>query len=445
MRWLPQGTFARTVMLIAVVMTVNLAATYLIVTLYVVRPSIQQLSYLLGHQVQTTQLLEQEAAQQGTPMLDAYLELSNIREHTPVAAAERGLDNAMHYRFLSAYISEVLEEPAEVRVSSSGQFTVWVRPESRVNWLEVPLATFTEGQFSPLVFYLLLIGLLSLGGAALIASWLNRPLKQLERAAQTIGHGSYPGELSPDGTREIQAVTRAFNKMTRSIDRMESDRALLLAGISHDLRTPLSRLRLAVEMLSAEQAQDPMTESIVQDIDDIDAIIGQFTEFARAREPAQFSRADLNSIIEQVVHSYQAEAPDDIHLELADLPLVQLHPVAIKRVLYNLLSNALRYGKPPVRVASGYWPKAAQVWFEVQDAGPGIAREQQTDMFEPFTQGDSARGGEGSGLGLAIVKRFTNLHRGELYVGSQVGAQTGFRIRIILPLSQSRPDSDSHD
>ena len=225
------------------------------------------------------------------------------------------------------------------------------------------------------------------------------------------------------------AVTRAFNHMSKGIRELENDRNLLMAGVSHDLRTPLTRIRLAAEMMPED---DTLAQGIVEDIDDMNDIIDQFIDYVRLDQQEKSSRESLNELIEQTV----ANVPDswEKHFELAlgNLPLVWLRPLSMKRVIVNLLENAERYGKQNVLVSSGYNKKQKSVWFSVSDDGPGIPEEQQAKLFQPFMQGDKARGGVGSGLGLAIIKRIVDRHDGCITLTNR--PEGGLCVRIELPL-----------
>jgi len=435
MRILPQTAFGRTVLIIAGVLTLNLAATYVMIVVYVVTPSIKQISSLMGKQVEVAELFERNFPGWSDSLHHDYMMITGVNRLTEEEARQQGLEQATYYSFISRYLSQEIDQPAEVRVGLSGTVNFWVQVEDSEVWYQVPLSGLEDSQFSPLLFYLFLIGGLSVAGGAWLARWLNRPLDRLQQAAAKVGHGEYPGQLKEDGAKEVVAVTRAFNRMSKGINQMESDRALLLAGISHDLRTPLTRLRLATEMmdeLTENETDRLLFEGVVQDIDDMNDIIDQFSDFVRARSASSFEPSDLNTLIEEAVKSNQYIDSDRIQLELKRLPEAEILPVAVKRILSNLISNAKRYGKEPITIRSGSSRKQDTVWFEIEDAGQGIPEAEMESMFEPFTQGNKARGTEGSGLGLAIVRRLVQLHRGRLDVAPK-SESSGFRIRITLP------------
>lgn len=438
-RWFPRTAFARTVALIAFVLVVNQAVSYLMIALYVVKPGVQQIVYLIGGQIQTRALIDElDDSAQARELTRQYEALRGIEVFSLEQAQAAGIAYTHPYRFLANELSRVLDEPVEVRVSGEGAMYFWVRTESRPDvWQRILLTEIDEHAFSPVLFYLFLIGTLSVLGGIWFARWLNRPLLALQAAARKIASGQYPGPLEERGASEIVQVTRAFNQMSRGIERLEQDRALLLAGISHDLRTPLTRIRLATEMMPL--SEDYLVEGIVHDIDDMNAIIDQFIEYVRAGDKTSFSEEDLNVLIQDVVEGLQYIGDEIIELELADLPLVPMQPVSMKRVLSNIIDNARHYGAAPIHIRTGVEgdsarPEKAKVWFEICDSGSGIEPSQMDDVFEPFTQGNKARGGEGSGLGLAIVKRFVQLHQGKVSLRNQ--ASSGLCVRVELPLVQ---------
>ncbi|WP_157980942.1 two-component system sensor histidine kinase EnvZ [Aliidiomarina shirensis] len=417
--------FARTMALIAAVLVLNLALTYIVLTVYVVKPGVNQLSYLLARHVLVAQWAEQQSNERVKININ---QLSGVESFSYAEAQQNGLLQATPYSFLSELFYETLNESAEIRIGSQDRLYIWVQTSSNPRWFRVPMAYLDDGRFSPLIVFLLLIGLFSVIGAAWFARSLNQPLKRLEYAAEQMVRGDYPQRLPEKGASELQAVIRAFNRMTRTMSQVEDDRALLLAGISHDLRTPLTRIRLAAEMMDDS---DPLVEGIISDIDDLNGILAQFSDFARARERVGFEFCNLNDLLKEVVTSSQYIEQDLINLNLQRLPDMELQPVAIKRIIANLMVNAKRYGSQPFEIQSGLSFDEEYVWFSIRDHGVGIPEEQLESMFEPFTRGNTARSDEGSGLGLAIVKRFTLMHSGKIEARNETDG--GLNIKISLP------------
>lgn len=442
-RWLPRTAFARTIALIAIVLVINQAVSYLMIAVYVVKPGVQQIVYLVGGNLQARELLESVESPEREHLLRQYEAQGGALRWTALEAQHYGLEYAKNYDFLADELSYVLGQPVTVRVTSHATTDLWVQLAQDPNyWYQVVLSELDDQALSPLVFYLVLIGSLSVLGGVIFARWLNKPLKALQAAAKKIAGGDDPGRLEERGASEVMQVTRAFNQMSRGIQRLEKDRALLLAGISHDLRTPLTRIRLATEMMPA--SEDNLVEGIVHDIDDMNAIIDQFIDYVRARDHGNFTYENLNRLIEETVDSHHyvqnsAQAPAFTLQLHANLPLVPMQAVAIKRVLSNILDNAQHYGDWPITIRTGLSEadglsdiSSARVWVEVVDSGEGIAEHQLEEVAEPFMQGNLARGDEGSGLGLAIVKRFVQLHGGQIKLANQPGA--GLCVRVELPV-----------
>lgn len=440
MRLFPRSAFARTMALIAVLLLVNQVVSYIMIGLYVVKPSMQQISSVVARQVEGILALDQWLVEEDIPLeqrqrlVESYTEATGVEGIAESQAAHFGLHEATTYNFLSAQLSELLQARTEVRISQGSHYRVWLRTENLPGyWLVFNLDSFDEARFSPLLFYLIIIGSLSVIGGMIFTNWQNRPLKALEAAAQQIGRGDYPAPLSERGSSEIIAVTQAFNQMVQGVKQLEQDRAILMAGISHDLRTPLTRIRLATEMMP--ESEDYLAEGIIGDIDDMNAIIDQFIDYVRIDTAADHEQNNLNYIVEDVV----AHVPDSWHTKIEvqyqPLPNIGVREVSIKRVLLNLLENAERYGRERVLVETGYDKERDAVWLKVSDDGPGIPANQVEYLLQPFTQGDKARSTKGSGLGLTIVKRLVERHQGRVLFGisPRLG---GLMVRVELPVQR---------
>lgn len=277
-----------------------------------------------------------------------------------------------------------------------------------------------------------LVLVLSLIGATLIVARVNRPLKELTRAAAEVGRGRTPRPVPETGPAEIRTLAGAFNQMTEDLRRADNERALLLAGVSHDLRTPLSRIRLGLEMLQGKD-DAALTSGMVQDIDDIDAAINQFLDFARAGqgEPV-LNDGDLNALIRGIGERY-ARSGKALDLQLASLPPLPIRPLAAQRLITNLIDNALRHSNSDVEIRTAIENGWAVI--DVLDRGPGIPPEDIERMMRPFTRMNSARSGSGTGLGLAIVERIAQMHGGEVRLAPRDGG--GLHARVKLPLART--------
>jgi len=266
---------------------------------------------------------------------------------------------------------------------------------------------------------------LSLLAAYFLVSHLNRPLRALAQAAGAIGKGEIPDPVPESGPEEIRTLSHAFNEMAKDLARLDADRALILAGVSHDLRTPLSRLRLGLEMSGADaQLKDGMTA----DIEEMDRIINQFLDFARTDGGEALQHADLAAITAEVAEHYRRHGRT-VATELPRVPELPLQAMAMRRVLLNLVDNALRYGGKEVSVAVRAEDGAAVL--DVADRGPGIPAAEAERLKQPFTRLEVARSDKGgAGLGLAIVERVVRAHRGSFELLAREGGGLIARIRL---------------
>jgi two-component system osmolarity sensor histidine kinase EnvZ len=277
--------------------------------------------------------------------------------------------------------------------------------------------------------------LLSLIGAVVITRLINRPLALLSRAAADLGSGRQPPPLPEAGPVEIRTVNESFNRMVADLGKLEADRAVLLAGISHDLRTPLTRLRLEVEMAKVPQeARDAMTG----DIEQIDGIVHQFLDYARREPQAPAEDIELAPLLEAAVRRARIDAQplSRVDLRLAPAVRVRGHRTELDRAVDNLLTNAARYGRDPqsgvLNVTVSLLRDDDTAIVGIADNGPGVPTDQIERLMRPFERGDAARSGSGgAGLGLPIVQRIARMHGGDLRL--LANAPHGLRAELTLP------------
>lgn len=298
-------------------------------------------------------------------------------------------------------------------------------------WVRLPRERIERTEQLRWIGWGVLILLLSVAGAFAIVVRINRPLRELTRAATAIGHGDVPPPVVESGPTEVRTLSRAFNQMATDLQRADADRALLLAGVSHDLRTPLSRIRLGVEMLD-DTTDASLREGMVQDVEDIDAVINQFLDFARVTgEPGSISELDLNELVHSVVERYVRQGKR-VSARSAVIPVLHLPPLAMQRLLTNLIDNALRHGSDEVEVATS--SENGRVRLSVLDRGPGIPAADTERMLQPFTRLNEARSTTGSGLGLAIVDRIVKMHDGTVQLLAREGGGLEARIEFPAPV-----------
>ncbi len=279
---------------------------------------------------------------------------------------------------------------------------------------------------------------LALLGAVVISRLINQPLARLTAATRLIANGQRPRPLPEKGPAEIRDANRSFNQMVADLERVESDRAVILAGISHDLRTPLARMQLEVEMA---QLDDAARSGIQSDLAQMDAIIAQFLEYARPDEGVEREAVDLAGLLSE--SAGEAERLPDVRVktEISDRVKVLGNPTDLKRLVGNLVENARRYGKTPLTETAEIELRCRadghEAIVEIADNGPGVPEDDLERLSRPFTRLDAARSqANGAGLGLAIVERIVKRHHGSLRLANR--STGGLRITISLPLAGGR-------
>jgi two-component system osmolarity sensor histidine kinase EnvZ len=341
------------------------------------------------------------------------------------------LPNDPYIQMIAAVIRQRLGEDTLVTLNHLGLPGLWVSFSIGQDdfWVVIPRIQILRPFPWQWLGWVGLVALLSLVGAYLIAARINRPLRQLAAAANKLRQGETPHKLPVAGTEEMREVNHTFNEMSAALARLDTERRLLLAGVSHDLRTPLARLRLAVEMLPDEETAS-LKNGMVKDITDMDEIISQFLDFVRGVEGEPSQMIDINTLLKELAERH-IRAGRQLHLKLAPTHLASLRPLAMQRLLDNLVDNAFAYSAGEVTVRTEI--TASSIIVSVLDNGPGIPLSQMVRLLRPFERLDTARGNEGgSGLGLAIADRIAKLHKGQLELINR--PQGGLEARVTLPI-----------
>ncbi|AHI78500.1 putative oxidative stress related two component system, sensor kinase [Burkholderia thailandensis USAMRU Malaysia  len=279
---------------------------------------------------------------------------------------------------------------------------------------------------------------LSLIGSAFITSLVNQPFSRLALAARKVGSGQTPEPLPERGMGVAAETNRSFNQMVRDLEQLEADRALMLAGISHDLRTPLARLRLETEMSPSDQATK---DAMVDDIEQMDRIIAAFIDYAR---PAQRTPepVDLSQIAREVAARIVSEDGVQLDIRLAPAAVIEADETDMRRVIGNLVENARKYGQSKkdgvARISLETRVTHARVELVVTDEGPGIPEDQLPLVMRPFYRVDAARSkADGTGLGMAIVLRLVNRYRGTLRLRNRAPG-AGLEVTLEFPTAKAR-------
>ena len=428
--WFPQSFFARTLWLVLVVVLFSKALT---------------LVYLLMNE---DVLVDRQYSHGAALTLRAYWAASpEEREHIAEAASLRKVQvahvppNEQHWPYSEIFLRQMQSElgpETQVRLRVQNPPALWVlAPALGADWIEVPLYPHPlRGQkIWDVLGWFLGIGLLSTAAAWIFVRQLNAPLKNLVLAARYLGKGRSVRLPVGNTPSEMTEVYGAFNQMADELEQAARERELMLAGVSHDLRTPLTRLRLSLELMSGDAE---LAEDMIRDVEDMDAILDQFIAFIRDGRDEPLESIELSGLIAELAAPYN-QHERRVQLKIEALPALQLRRVSFKRLLINLIENALRYGGAPVSIEARLAGDsgAPYVILSVCDKGPGIDEAELGEIFNPFIRGDRARGGKGAGLGLAIVKRIAAQHGGSIELRNR--AEGGLEARVCLPVGLLLP------
>ncbi|MBI0328143.1 ATP-binding protein [Burkholderia plantarii] len=279
---------------------------------------------------------------------------------------------------------------------------------------------------------------LSLLGSAFITSLVNQPFSRLAHAARKVGAGQMPEPLPERGMGVAAETNRSFNQMVRDLEQLDADRALMLAGISHDLRTPLARLRLETEMSPSDQATK---DAMVDDIEQMDRIIAAFIDYARPLQQRTLEPVDLSLIAHDVGARLANEGGVQITTRLAPAAVVEADETDMRRVIGNLVENARKYGLSQAdgiaRITIETRASHARVEVVVRDEGPGIPDDQLPLVMRPFYRVDAARSNaDGTGLGMAIVLRLVGRYRGTLKLRNRT-PEPGLEVSLDFPTGKA--------
>lgn len=433
MKLAPRTLLGRTVLVIGAVLLASQLAVFQLVRLYTRGPLLEQMASQVARQLHTiSAALETLQENDREEFLELLEDTDGIRVIPDLAGTLPS--NEPQSQVLQSFADSLkaqLGEDVEFFVQRDHGKALWVRLQVGKDkyWVSIPRSQIERAPpwlwFGWAVFSAFLV----LIGAYLLVRRVNQPLRELAQAAKHLGEGKTPPTLPVSGPTEIREVSRAFNQMADDIRRHDDERALLLAGVSHDVRTPLARLRVSLDV-AGEGLDAELRDGMIQDIAEIDAIVGQFLNFARSAAEESPQRLQLNSLVEATAKRY-AGLDHPVKMETAALPPLLLRPLAMQRLLDNLLGNAIRYSdSSAIVIRTGL--EAGRATLSVLDRGPGIPLDQVEHLKRPFTRGESARTGGGhAGLGLAIVDRIATIHGATLALLPRDGG--GLEARITFP------------
>ncbi|HZZ06445.1 ATP-binding protein [Paraburkholderia sp.] len=440
-RALPKTLLARNILLLIVLVMLSQICVLGVLLHYVQRPRVERAATVFATYVTTLDNLLQATPPGARADLTARLD---ARAQLPAEAAVKPPPGLMHaYR---TYQRDVFLEslrahlPADMpaRWQSEGGQRLWIRMRAPADaphtpyWIALPIPEDAQGAGLDAAILLSLgLGALAALTGYVIQRHLNQPLQELTRAARRVSAGETPAPLPTDGPAEIATVSSAFNQMTHALQQAEATRALMLAGISHDIRTPLTKLRLSMAMAMPDGSDSSFVVAAESYLDQIETILQQFMDYAGSGEREAAEPGDLNALIERLAGDF-AGLGHEFELLLAALPAIAYRPISMMRLLMNLMQNAIVYGGTGLAVRS--WATSEAVYVSVGDRGKGLSAAELEQLKAPFQRGRNARTHSGgTGLGLAIVERIARLHGGSLQFHAREGG--GLEVWVVLPLT----------
>jgi two-component system osmolarity sensor histidine kinase EnvZ len=326
------------------------------------------------------------------------------------------LEAALHEAFQAPFTMDWTSDPRSVLISlqvSDGVLHI-VAPRKRLYSTTIYL-------FVPWVVG---TALLLFAVAALFMRNQVRGIRRLARAAEAFGLGRDIPPIRPEGATEVRQAAAAFNRMQDRIRRFLTQRTEMLAGVSHDLRTPLTRLRLTLAMLPKDDAWDEDVIEMTADVEEMERMVGGYLAFARGEGTEQAKPVDLSAMLTDVATAARRGGAN-IEIKVPDTLTVSLRADAVKRAITNLVDNARRHAG---RVMVSAVARGRSVLVNVDDDGPGIAADRREDVFRPFQSGSTG----GTGLGLTIARDIVRAHGGDISLeDSPLG---GLRARVRLPV-----------
>lgn len=427
--WL-RSIFVRNALALIVLVLVSQAFAFGVYLFFIQRPRVDDAAALTAVQIRTlTRLLSALPEDQR----EAQLKAINGVSQSEVPSADEGSETSVNplASYFASRLSAELGRDEQVRWEHDDERRVWARlhVHDEYYWIRLSGGP-TASRNLPWTLICLLLGIATFPalGAFLIHRPVERLLRRLVRGADTIEQGTWPEAVPVEGPHELAVVADSFNRMATTLQDLEVTRAEMLAGISHDIRTPLTKLRMA---LFAPEAFEAPLASAERFLDQIDVIVQQFIDFARgwATEPAK--PGDLNGLIEQLAADY-AGLGYGFELSLGALPPVPFRPVGMQRLLMNLMQNAAAHGRVGLAIATSATSDAVTI--DVKDRGPGVPDAMLPLIRRPFRRGAQSDQYGGTGLGLAIADRIAKQHDGSLDLFRNV--PTGLVVRVRLPGGQ---------
>ena len=343
--------------------------------------------------------------------------------------------------FLSMVVKKIKQDLGEDTIVTLNHYDIpgiWVSFEigDGLFWAVIPRNVFDRPFPWHWIGWGIVVFLVSISGAYFLTTRINKPLNLLINATSKLKKGLPFKKIPEDTATEFKEVTKAFNEMASNLAKSENERRFIMGSVSHDIRTPLTRMKLSLEMLPKKSAF--LKESMDQDIDEINQIINQFLDFVRGFDDEPISSLNFGNFLTELKKQHAILGHDLKISKITrskDIPknlFIDVRPLAFKRLFDNLINNGVKFSKSnKIELVAKLYDEKIEI--NVLDNGPGIPKAQREKLLEPFERLDQARGSiGGSGLGLAIANRIVLVHNGKMeLINRRTG---GLNVKLTFPL-----------
>ncbi len=337
-----------------------------------------------------------------------------------------------YFYFLKSSLNKQLGQDILIKqsISEKGEDWYWVDIPESGHLIRFGFPRSRIGVNPPIAFFVLLITgiIITFIATAFLSQRLSIPIERLYKAARAVGRGHWPDRIEEDGPEELVVLTKEFNRMNVQVKTLLSNRTTLLAGISHDLRTPLTQIQLALSMLPNDGGDKVLMESIQEDIVTINQLIGETLSISMELEEDEGVLTDVGLEINSIIKNIQTNGIEICCSQSESIRHI-LQPLALRRILTNLLTNAIRYGEgQPITINCSM--KNNEIIVEIMDRGNGIDEKHREAIFQPFYRLEKSQGSKG--LGLAIVKQLADTNKWSVQLLPREGGGTNAILSIPL-------------
>ena len=422
MRHFISSLYVRLVLVFLIALGASFATMYFLFLTHLEETRNNNFAHSIVNQIRLVEQLLHSSSAASLPSLNGI----KLAQSPPQSLAPPDAEITRRLPFLNHQLNNELDRATKILPQTNPERGIWINLNSPLNqpqWLFIAMNKHEPRPGGPLLPALIVGFTVFLGGGMLLLWQIQRPLKQLGKALELVGESRELTMLPVSGAGEIRLLSHRYNSMVERLQQYEEDRSTMLAGVAHDLRTPITRLRLLTEL-----AQTPRSDEMQQNLDDIERITEQFLVYARGNDDEEIEPRSLFLFIEEVAAPYAGKGVS-IVCEQQDI-VIPIQPNSLRRALINLIENAIEYGSPPVTVRLS--KEGDMIAIAIEDTGDGIPQNLISRALRPFTRLDSARGGKGHcGLGLGIATKIAEAHQGRLELRNRTNG--GFAATIFLP------------